>query len=203
MKNLNTLLRDADPIGLETPVSPEDRARRRQVILAKTFGDRAAADKGKVRRYALPALVALAALAAALLWNMHSPLVREVHAAVNFEVRLAEDHPAPGLQAAKISGSGQVIYLHDEVVVANGDVERAEVAPGSSPAEFNVSVELTAAGGEKMRSITERNIGKRLAILLDGQVVMAPVIRSPISSSAMITGRFTRAEAERIVNGIR
>ena len=41
-----------------------------------------------------------------------------------------------------------------------------------------------------------------MAILIDGQVVMAPVLRTPISASAVVTGNFTKAEAERIVNGI-
>jgi preprotein translocase subunit SecD len=41
-----------------------------------------------------------------------------------------------------------------------------------------------------------------MAILLDGKVVMTPVVRSPITDSAMITGNFTRAEAERIADGI-
>jgi hypothetical protein len=32
--------------------------------------------------------------------------------------------------------------------------------------------------------------------------VMAPVIRSPVSRSAVITGDYSRADAERIINGI-
>jgi preprotein translocase subunit SecD len=41
-----------------------------------------------------------------------------------------------------------------------------------------------------------------VAILIDGQVVMAPVVRASLGASATITGNFTRAQAERIVNGI-
>ena len=39
-----------------------------------------------------------------------------------------------------------------------------------------------------------------MAILLDGRVVAAPVVRSPIGRSALLTGNFTRAEAEAIVS---
>jgi SecD/SecF fusion protein len=46
------------------------------------------------------------------------------------------------------------------------------------------------------------HVGRPLAILIDGEVVMAPVIRSAIGASALISGRFTRAEAERIVAGV-
>jgi hypothetical protein len=31
---------------------------------------------------------------------------------------------------------------------------------------------------------------------------MAPVVRSPIGASAVITGNYSQAEAERIVNGV-
>ena len=70
-------------------------------------------------------------------------------------------------------------------------------------------MEFNKAGAEKMRAATASNIGKPMAILLDGQVVMAPVVRSPIGGSAVITGKFTKAEAERMAerivkgNGIR
>jgi preprotein translocase subunit SecD len=53
-----------------------------------------------------------------------------------------------------------------------------------------------------MRAATASHIGKPVAILLDGLVVMAPVLRTPIGASARITGSFTRAQAERIVKGI-
>ena len=45
-------------------------------------------------------------------------------------------------------------------------------------------------------------LGRPLAILIDGEVVTAPVVRGPISTSALISGDYTRAEAERIVEGI-
>ena len=65
-----------------------------------------------------------------------------------------------------------------------------------------MSLTFTAAGAEQMRRATERRIGQKLAILIDGDVVMAPVIRAPITATALITGSFTRADAERIVAGI-
>jgi preprotein translocase subunit SecD len=59
-----------------------------------------------------------------------------------------------------------------------------------------------ADGAAKMLRASQSHIGRPLAILIDGEVVMAPVVRSPIRTSAVITGSFTRAEAERIVAGI-
>jgi preprotein translocase subunit SecD len=41
-----------------------------------------------------------------------------------------------------------------------------------------------------------------VAILIDGEVVLAPIVRSAIGDEAMITGDSTQAEAERIAAGI-
>jgi SecD/SecF fusion protein len=68
--------------------------------------------------------------------------------------------------------------------------------------QYSIDVKFNASGAEKMRAATGNHIGRPVAILLDGQVVMAPVLRSPIDASAVVTGNFTRAEAARIVNGI-
>ncbi|SHK57473.1 protein translocase subunit SecD [Thermocrinis minervae] len=58
-----------------------------------------------------------------------------------------------------------------------------------------VSFELTSEGAKAFAEATEKNIGKRLAIVLDGVVMSAPVIRSKISDKGQITGRFTPEEA--------
>ena len=65
-----------------------------------------------------------------------------------------------------------------------------------------VSVTFTPAGARKMQAATEGNIGKRMAILIDGVVVSAPVVNSVLSESAVVEGHLTRQEAERIVAGI-
>lgn len=59
-----------------------------------------------------------------------------------------------------------------------------------------VSLALNSKGAEQFYAITQANVGKRLAIVLDGKVQSAPVIREPIpSGQAQISGNFTVAEA--------
>ena len=125
-----------------------------------------------------------------------------LQAAVRFEGRLAEEAPAAGLQEVRAAGANRAIYLHREVVVSNEDVVGTRVVQGNGPERFGVAVELNAQGAQKMQQATANHIGKPLAILIDGDVVMAPVLRSPISKSALISGDFTKSEAERIANGI-
>ena len=62
-----------------------------------------------------------------------------------------------------------------------------------------VSLELNDKGGDMFADITGTNVGKRLAIVLDGEVDTAPVIRERIPSGrAQITGNFSVEEAKDI-----
>ncbi|MCM8790783.1 MAG: protein translocase subunit SecD [Candidatus Omnitrophica bacterium] len=59
-----------------------------------------------------------------------------------------------------------------------------------------VSLTLNSKGAEIFGNVTAANVGRRLAIVLDGKVVSAPVIREAIpSGQAQITGNFSVNEA--------
>ncbi|MFH1995704.1 MAG: protein translocase subunit SecD [Candidatus Omnitrophota bacterium] len=59
-----------------------------------------------------------------------------------------------------------------------------------------VSITMSPKGGAIFSTLTAANVGKRLAIVLDGKVQSAPVIREPIPSGrAQISGRFSVDEA--------
>ena len=85
-----------------------------------------------------------------------------------------------------------------------GDRERrvGRRVGGAAASTFSVTVTFNADGAAKMFRATQSHIGRPLAMLVDGEVVIAPVVRSPITTSAIISGNYTRAEAERIVAGI-
>lgn len=60
-----------------------------------------------------------------------------------------------------------------------------------------VSMELNNEGAKTFSKVTGMNIGRHLAIVLDGKVASAPVIETKISTgSAMIEGTFTMEEAQ-------
>jgi preprotein translocase subunit SecD len=113
-----------------------------------------------------------------------------------FEVRSAENAPGPGLTEATVSDSGQRVYLHDAAVVTGQDVTAATVV--ASGTVFNVAIRFTPQGAEKMAAATQSHLGRPLAIMLDGNIIAAPTVRAPIRDAAVITGRHTREEAERI-----
>jgi len=58
-----------------------------------------------------------------------------------------------------------------------------------------VSFNLTVDGAARFGRVTEDNIGKQLAIVLDGKVQSAPRINGRITDSGQITGSFTHEQA--------
>jgi preprotein translocase subunit SecD len=69
-------------------------------------------------------------------------------------------------------------------------------ADQNSPGNWQVSITFSSAGGQRFGEITEQNVGKHLAILLDGSVYSAPRINERIPGGrAVITGQFTIDEA--------
>jgi preprotein translocase subunit SecD len=78
----------------------------------------------------------------------------------------------------------------------NGDfLTDARVQFDNRVNEWQVTFTWSAEGGQIFGELTEKSIGKPLAIILDGQVYSAPVIRDRISRQGQISGRFSSEEA--------
>jgi len=202
VQEIRDLLRDADPLRHEQMYDPRDRELCRQAVLAAAF---ISPEPEKVKSPSRIAFFAAVALLLLALLGLRGwpPFYGELQAAVRFEVRLAEDTPSAGLREAKMSGSGRSVYLHRVPIVTNADIAAADIVQSDTPAQYGVEVKFNAAGTEKMREATSGHIGRPLAIIIDGRVVIAPVLRTPIDASAIVSGNFTKAQAARIANGIR
>ena len=102
-----------------------------------------------------------------------------------FELKYTQEDNAP-------------ILLEEKAVLTGDALTNAEMHFSSS--DFNepaVSLKFNAAGAKKFAEVTAANVGRRLAIVLDGKVQSAPNIREAIpSGEAVITGRFTTEQAQ-------
>lgn len=79
-------------------------------------------------------------------------------------------------------------------------LKNAAVDFNQTTGEPMVLLEFTKEGEEIFANLTKENIGKRLAIYLDGAPISAPVVREEITSGkAQITGQFTPKEAKTLV----
>ena len=57
-------------------------------------------------------------------------------------------------------------------------------------------------GGAAMYQLSSKNIGERMAIILDDKLISAPTLQEPIHSNGQITGDFTPEEATTIANAL-
>jgi hypothetical protein len=196
---LSTLLQGADPVRHDPPRGDADRERVRQTMLREASVDLPSTSaRGRLRLFAAPAAIAMViAVVLGYQWWTHTT---SLLAAVRFEVRLAEEEATPGLVVARVGNSDRLIYLHPEIVVSNDDIEQAWVF--EDPPGFGVVVKFLPSGAQRMQQATTGHVGRPLAILIDGTVVIVPTLRGAISDSASINGAYTKAEATRIAKGI-
>ncbi|HET7099327.1 MAG TPA: protein translocase subunit SecD [Patescibacteria group bacterium] len=99
----------------------------------------------------------------------------------------------PGLAGA--TPSAQLIPTE----LTGADLKSASVEFDSQTGKPAISLSFTDEGGKKFENITGRNINKQVFILLDNEIVSAPVVREKIiGTSAQISGTFTVEEAKKL-----
>jgi len=92
--------------------------------------------------------------------------------------------------------SGQPYLLKKRTELSGKDVAKARVSIDPQYNEPAVSLTFNNQGARQFDRLTNENVNKRFAILLEGVVQSAPVIRERISGgTAQISGSFTPTEA--------
>ena len=87
--------------------------------------------------------------------------------------------------------------VQKRTLLTGSELTRAEVqADPNSAGNWQVSIEFTATGTRIFGEVTEQNVARDLAIILDGTLYSAPRINERIPGGrAVITGQFTVEEA--------
>ena len=67
----------------------------------------------------------------------------------------------------------------------------------------SIGVEFDANGRKLVEALTKASLGSALAIVVDGQVLAAPVVRESLRDRAVITGDFTDEEVRELVKALR
>ncbi len=103
-----------------------------------------------------------------------------------------------GFELKYAKEDNEPLLLEKQTILTGDALINASVRFDQS--QFNepiVGLQFNSEGAKKFAEITASNVGRRLAILLDGKVQSAPRIREAIpSGEAVITGRFAIEEAQ-------
>ncbi|MDB5259777.1 MAG: protein-export rane protein SecD, preprotein translocase subunit SecD [Candidatus Nomurabacteria bacterium] len=79
-------------------------------------------------------------------------------------------------------------------------IEKASLIFDSTSNQPKVQLQFTSEGANLFAQITKANVGKRLAIYLDGSPISIPVVNEEITGGkAVISGNFTTEEAKTLV----
>lgn len=92
--------------------------------------------------------------------------------------------------------AGQPIPVERRVIVEGEDLVDAQPAFDQRSAEPIVNFRFNVRGAQRFGQATSEGVGRRLAIVLDNEVVSAPVVQTAITGgSGQISGRFTVQQA--------
>ena len=114
-------------------------------------------------------------------------------AQLNF--RLVKDNSEFGIDEL-ISETGNILKVSKRIIMSGDNLVDAQPSIQNQQNEPAVSFSLDRLGAQKFGRATTDNVGKRLAIVLDGKIISAPNINEPITSgNGVISGNFTFQEA--------
>ncbi len=90
----------------------------------------------------------------------------------------------------------QVLWLEAEVPITGKMVASARPFLDGPDRHPTVAFQLTPEGAARFAALTKANVGRRIAILVDGRVVAAPRIQTEMADGqGAISGDFSRREA--------
>lgn len=99
--------------------------------------------------------------------------------------------PGSELLESESAGEPQVL-VRRRALVSGEMLADAQAAFAQDTGEAVVNFRFNSKGARRFAEATTKNVGKRFAIILDGKVISAPVIREPIAGgSGQISGSFT------------
>lgn len=90
--------------------------------------------------------------------------------------------------------------LYQKTELTGRFITRAQLVFNQTTGEPAVSLEFNEEGKKLFAKITDENVGKTVAIYLDGAPISAPIVQEAITDGkAQISGRFSLAEAKEFV----
>lgn len=115
---------------------------------------------------------------------------RLVDDSVSFADLLAGRVPAASERLPMAENPGQYMAVRKRVMVSGDTLVDSQ--PSFQNGEPVVSFRFDAVGAKRFGDATRENVNRPFAIVLDGKVISAPVIREPIlGGSGVISGSFT------------
>lgn len=123
-----------------------------------------------------------------------------------FQMRLVLDAPSADSERMafkSIDGQGTTLFVRKAPFLDETAVQSAAVTRDPSTGEPVLEITFTPQGRERFAQATGELVHKRIAIVIEGKLLDAPIIQAKISAAAVpIHGHFTEEEATRLAETI-
>ena len=97
-----------------------------------------------------------------------------------------------GSELLSFENSETQLNINKRVVISGSNLINAKPVLDNQTNQAVVSFTFDRVGAKKFGRVTTNNVGRRMAIILDNQIISAPVIREPIlGGNGQISGDFT------------
>ncbi|MGH7629315.1 MAG: SecDF P1 head subdomain-containing protein [Gemmatimonadales bacterium] len=126
---------------------------------------------------------------------------------VVLEVRFVDPAPEPGSLRLPVRGSTDRLAVGSDLLLTGADLADVQVQPTplstllppGTEALNEVTLILTPDGASRLGRAIAGRTGRRLAVVLDGEVVAQPMIRGPLSEGVVVLAEdFSQREAQAI-----
>ncbi|WP_395751470.1 protein kinase domain-containing protein [Prosthecobacter sp.] len=128
------------------------------------------------------------------------------------QMRWVRDAPSDETEEMKLvnrhrnTGQWEVFHVEKTIRMTQDDVQLVGVvgSEGEERGGLRIGLSFTSEGGERFGNLTFEGRGRRLAIILAGQLYAAPMIQAPIMGGKVeISGSFSEQEARALADKIR
>ena len=114
-----------------------------------------------------------------------------------FQCFIARPIKSPNPDSHQIPGTEDYLELVGKPVINRNHVSSAKVFDDHQ-GQSSLGIELTPEGAMRMGQATRNNIGKPMALMIEGKMKLAPKINSVIHGSIALSGDFEKQELEKI-----
>jgi preprotein translocase subunit SecD len=125
-----------------------------------------------------------------------------------FQIRLVSETPTstsePMVQESKVGDqtARETMNVEKAVLIDETGLDSAWMTKDNL-GHIAIDLKFNGKGTEQLATVTQQNLGKRVAIVIDGHLYQAPFIRAPLTTgSAQISGNFSKEEASDLVKKI-
>ncbi len=130
---------------------------------------------------------------------------------------VADKESALSFKKTMAYGKQEELNLEQTAQLTIDDVDSAKLVPlnwppeyvkqyksrGFTPPSYKIGIKFTQQGRDKLNKITSENLNRRLGVIVDGKLLMAPIIKEPISGDEIsIQGSFDTEEMKTFVERI-